>query len=59
METNRSLNGRYVIDVNNVDFSEQLQGKYKLVFGPLRYRINIAAESNQSVETHIPRKNSR
>ena len=24
---NRVLNGRYVIDVNNVDFSEQSQGK--------------------------------
>ena len=26
-ETNRSLNGRYVLDVQNVDFSEQSQGK--------------------------------
>ena len=31
-----------MIDVNNVDFSEQSQGKYKILSGPLRYRINIA-----------------
>ena len=37
-----------MVDVHNLDLVN-LQGKQKLVSGYLRYRNNIAAESNRSV----------
>ena len=42
-----------MIDVNNVDFNAQSQGKWKLVSGPLRYRINIAGIVEPVNSRHI------
>ena len=39
--------------VNNVDFSEQSQGKQKLVSGPLRYHINIVSRVIPISSRHI------
>ena len=44
---------RYVIDVNNVDFSEQSQSKKKLVSGHLCCCINIADRVKPVSSRHI------
>ena len=42
-----------MIDVNNVDFSEQSQGKWKLVSGPLSNCINIVGRVEPVSLKHI------
>ena len=42
-----------MVDVHNVDVSEQSQGKYKLVSGPLRYRVIIAGRVKPVNSRHI------
>ena len=50
---NRLLNAGYVVNVNNVDFNEQSQGKQKLVSGHLRYRISIACRVDSDISRTI------